>query len=626
MRRLVEMGKVDPAVVLQAHKIVKGIDRNHWAKMAAAIFQFVHDKIAYVRDPVGVEFVKSPAITLKTKTGDCDDQSVLFSALAESIGMTTRFKAVKADPKYPSEFSHVYSQVKIPNKGWMTADTIVPYAKFGWEAKNFPSKTWGGANGLSYIDSSVAGMLGDALLAAGTVGYDEEIEMDGGSSFGDVFGGDDDAVPGELKFAGSMWDTLPLLTTDQAQINTGADAPPDFWGGSADTEAGPGFKSRMLPPGVGSLNGIPLSYGYDTMGNLCLGYYDGMGRWRPFKKLRKAISKPFKKLGSNISKSFKKAGGKIAKGWKKSVVKPLEKFGKQVAKGIGLSTPESRDKARRTAVEQALSTVWTGEGIQVGLSVLERAQDMILAVKEGRPPKWAKGPPPTMQGFIGEMARSPRSRVPMMEGYAAAIAAAAQLIKGIGAKRDAEAAEAALKSYVEKFPSDELNKAIEDASKAFIAAGGMMPSTGEPASQEWVSKWKADVNAKTANAQKTTGATYQYMMALMKDLKAAIPPLKAARSAFETAYKAHTKTEGAQTIQAAASVVKLAAEAGSIKPDEIKMALQITKKKAEGFKLTPQEQELAARIASGARAKQGAGKGVLVAVPAAAAVVATLLL
>jgi hypothetical protein len=210
MRRLVEVGKHDPNVVLQAHKIVKRINRNNWTRMASAIFRFVHDKVAYVRDPVGVEFVKAPGITLKTMTGDCDDQSVLFSALAESVGLKTRFKTVKADPRYPQEFSHVYAQALIPKKGWMSADTIVPHARFGWEAKNFPSRTWEGLHG--FIDRSKANLLGDAVLAAGSVGYTEEPQVDGGSSFGGTFDSDDDQDDpslGELHFDGGMWSNTP---------------------------------------------------------------------------------------------------------------------------------------------------------------------------------------------------------------------------------------------------------------------------------------------------------------------------------------------------------------------------------------------------------------------------------
>ena len=118
------------------------------------------------------------------------------------------------------------------------------------------------------------------------------------------------------------------------------------------------------------------------------------------------------------------------------------------------------------------------------------------------------------------------------------------------------------------------------------------------------------------------------MNRLLSDLKASIAPLQKAKQAFQIAQKAFNKTEGAQTLGAVANVVRLASRAGTIRDFEIPAALAIVKKKAQGFKLTPQELELAGRIANGARTEQGAGKGVMIAVPAAAAAVgvATLLL
>jgi hypothetical protein len=634
MRRLVEVGKHDPAVVLEAHKIVKGIDRNNWLRMARVIFKFVHDKVAYVRDPVGVEFVKAPGITLKTMTGDCDDQSVLFSALAESVGMKTRFKTVKADPRYPNEYSHVYAQAMIPSRGWMSADTIVPKATFGWEAKNFPSRTWGGMHG--FIDRNRANNLGDALLAAGSVGYADEPLVDGGSSFGDVFDNDDeDAALGDLHFGGSMWSNTPVLANPNEKINTIADAPPDFWGGQADTPPGPGMKSRMLPPGVGSLNGLQLGYVRDENGELWVGYMDGMGRWRPFKKLRKRIRKvvkkvtprPLRKLHKKITQPFRKAGQRISTRWKKGIKKiekGFKKVGHKLAKGVGMSTPESREKASRTSVDAALKNVWNSEGTQVAIALNERAQDMVNALQEGRVPKWAKGPPPTMQGYLADLSRCPKSKIDGMGGYAAAIMAVAGALKAHGAKKDAQAATAALDKYVKNFPSERLNAAVEEVTKLFIASGGMMPAAGEAPSAEFVSDLQT--RGREGKSEKNTGWTYHDMWQLIHDLEQLKSPLQSAKQAFEAAHKAHMKTEGAATIQTAASVVEKAIKAGEVKASEVTKALEITKKKAQGFKLTPAEQELAARIARGARKGQGTGKGVMYAIPAAAAATAALLI
>lgn len=163
MRRLVNEGRTDPTIVFLAQQLARNYDRKDYASQARAIHKYVQQHIHYVKDPRGTEMLRSPFWTLYYKAGDCDDQAVLVAALAEAIGFATRFKTIKADPSYPNEFSHVYSQIQIPTTGsWVTSDTIVPGADIGWEAEEmFGSRTWEGL-----------GMLGEeAVAAAGTTSF-----------------------------------------------------------------------------------------------------------------------------------------------------------------------------------------------------------------------------------------------------------------------------------------------------------------------------------------------------------------------------------------------------------------------------------------------------------------------
>jgi len=145
MRRLVDEGKRDTTVQFTARQIARKYDPKDYIGQARGVFQFVKDYIHYVRDPHDLELVHTPLYTLRARAGDCDDQAILFCALAEAIGFKCRFKTIKADPRFPTEFSHVYSEIDVPGHGWMPADTIVPRATLGWETKgNYESKTWGG--------------------------------------------------------------------------------------------------------------------------------------------------------------------------------------------------------------------------------------------------------------------------------------------------------------------------------------------------------------------------------------------------------------------------------------------------------------------------------------------------
>lgn len=93
---------------------------------------FVRDHVRYVRDVAGVETLQTPIQTLNVLAGDCDDQSMLFSALAGAIGFPTRFAAigVREEP-----FSHVAAQAFLEESGYVNAETILtdPPVELGWE-------------------------------------------------------------------------------------------------------------------------------------------------------------------------------------------------------------------------------------------------------------------------------------------------------------------------------------------------------------------------------------------------------------------------------------------------------------------------------------------------------------
>jgi len=104
-----------------------GLRPRDWFGQIRALQVWVQNRIRYVQDPVDVELVQTPEVTLKLGTGDCDDQATLLAAMLESTGHLAKFVAigVKGGP-----FSHVLVETKT-GRGWAAVETILK-KPFGW--------------------------------------------------------------------------------------------------------------------------------------------------------------------------------------------------------------------------------------------------------------------------------------------------------------------------------------------------------------------------------------------------------------------------------------------------------------------------------------------------------------
>lgn len=85
--------------------------------------------IRYIKDTFGVERFATVMRTLREAAGDCDDKSIVLSALAESIGHETRLVLIDSD--LGSKFTHVLPQVKIDGN-WFFAETTKDVL-LGWK-------------------------------------------------------------------------------------------------------------------------------------------------------------------------------------------------------------------------------------------------------------------------------------------------------------------------------------------------------------------------------------------------------------------------------------------------------------------------------------------------------------
>jgi transglutaminase-like putative cysteine protease len=95
-------------------------EKDYWCE-ATQLQVFVRDGIRYLRDMRSAELVQTPEITLRERSGDCDDKSLLLAVLAETIGFSARFCAIGVQGQ---PYSHVSAQLLIPSRGWVNAETI----------------------------------------------------------------------------------------------------------------------------------------------------------------------------------------------------------------------------------------------------------------------------------------------------------------------------------------------------------------------------------------------------------------------------------------------------------------------------------------------------------------------
>lgn len=123
MRRLVNQYRRHPTIISITRKIMKAyrVPRDNPEKEVKAIYDFVSKHIRYTKDPVGVELLQDPLITLAWGTGDCDDIAVLVASMAESIGLPTRF--VLYSSKNALLPHHVFTEIKT-NSHWTAVDTV----------------------------------------------------------------------------------------------------------------------------------------------------------------------------------------------------------------------------------------------------------------------------------------------------------------------------------------------------------------------------------------------------------------------------------------------------------------------------------------------------------------------
>ena len=178
MRQLIDRSLSDASFVRFTRDVVRNVAAHDELGELEAIYNWALSNIRFTKDPLTKETLFPPQELLKIRAGDCDDFSMLLSAMALALGYPARLITVAANGMEPGEFSHVYSEVEFPpaSGSWIPMDAARAGASFGKEPEVFFRKrAW------SLIDDSFQDLQGNT-------------RMRGLGSYGPVRGLGDDGI------------------------------------------------------------------------------------------------------------------------------------------------------------------------------------------------------------------------------------------------------------------------------------------------------------------------------------------------------------------------------------------------------------------------------------------------
>jgi len=136
MSRMLKEGSIDPSVRQLAETAIQKDPQDH----VSSVFDFVRDTFPYIPDPNDTELFIHPRkiaedyFSGKVRSGDCDDHSLLVSAMLSSIGYRVRISLIAIETY---ELDHAVAQVYLEGLGWVNVDTTMD-RPLGWilQSKN----------------------------------------------------------------------------------------------------------------------------------------------------------------------------------------------------------------------------------------------------------------------------------------------------------------------------------------------------------------------------------------------------------------------------------------------------------------------------------------------------------
>jgi transglutaminase-like putative cysteine protease len=129
MARIVRQFRIDPYFTAEAAHIVAMNAPGAYRGEIDAIHAFVRDQIRYLQDPVDIQALRAPDVTVRMSAGNCAQKSILAATLLEAINHKCRFVAVGYTGN-PQDFEHVYVETKI-GVDWLPIETTL-HVPSGW--------------------------------------------------------------------------------------------------------------------------------------------------------------------------------------------------------------------------------------------------------------------------------------------------------------------------------------------------------------------------------------------------------------------------------------------------------------------------------------------------------------
>jgi hypothetical protein len=130
--QLVQEGSRDFCVRQTAIGILRqgGVPAKDYAGEIRALFEWVKRNIRYTRDIHRVELLHTARRMLQLRAGDCDDMTILLSAMLKSIGHPVQLVLVGFNPRKKQLFTHIYLEA-FCRGGWVPLDPTVN-RPMGW--------------------------------------------------------------------------------------------------------------------------------------------------------------------------------------------------------------------------------------------------------------------------------------------------------------------------------------------------------------------------------------------------------------------------------------------------------------------------------------------------------------
>jgi len=105
--KMIEEAKYNPFVRSVATQVIRkrNIGHKDYLGQVRAIFDFVTERVRYVKDPFGYDQLSNPIRTIYEGVADCEDSAILLASLLQSVGFPTKLKLIATNG---TTFDHIY--------------------------------------------------------------------------------------------------------------------------------------------------------------------------------------------------------------------------------------------------------------------------------------------------------------------------------------------------------------------------------------------------------------------------------------------------------------------------------------------------------------------------------------